>query len=1202
MARSALVIGLGGTGQWALTFLKKDLMESNDGVMPADVQLLAVDTQLLDVQLYSTRDYTANDSWMGHMTGTGVGNVRIDPIREFFQLWGPSYDLIKEIHQESPRSEEYKWLDTGYFLDFLGIDQEDWEKIAFFGSNRQLGRLSLFNQVGRFYNGIRQAISAWDQATANRMMLFGDQPYPLRDRLEVVIVTSLAGGTGSGIFLDVAWLVRAAAKSLNVAQYFLTGYLIMPTAWEQQGPSTDKRLRAYAAWQELNRYMLPPMNTQTYEKIKYNANPLIEAEYDRRIFDIAYIIDPGPPAQNLSAMRPEYGTFPVVAQAISALLDDHLGQMISLNCSDLLPLLGFIPPAVYYSSVGAFTFKTPEHFSKQQIVNEYKLAVLEHLIAPNFGPAGQVTGIRKDRNTEATPSTVDYGAQSFLSSDQHNMINNNALLPEIQTVSAKGEDLMMYVIEEGNKVVNRAGGTFKALVTKVNDPDLQRQLDDAINENIWHVVRPSGDRPNATPRGIKQEVLKGVNDRDVEWFGQWGYVPDPNNPSIQMLTRITEGSKVRLLREAADAIVKDYKVLLKEWSAIQLNGIDSDPAKAKSGKLGYLIGVYEELDRKFDAYLSFLARLKDRLSENRTRVKLTDARDLARKRYDMDAGKECIFAFFDNNVHPHAREAERGFLRATNKLFEYYLSEAVIESLSRAVQSIQEFTKKSKNKLDQWEISLAVGKEDGDLNKRFRSVYNYGWSVVQTEMDGFHAEVRRGNPDFEKKHQLTGVQKVLNVGLANNHYQANNRMATFSQRDPIPVPYRVTPEIEAGLEMFVWNVKQTDEDGALQFEMGLRSGNDEIESINSAHTNRATAENYRILSKELGQVFDRHIDNLRIHSTPIVNILAREFQDTNQLAQDLRRLSTPLYQQKQDGQIAYERNSMFMRLDASANNGYFINLEQAIQNQRVNGCDFINHFNNPGNYVTTSDPYKFTFLQLYYHISNKDFALFDQMENLFHTTMAQPNQVISPSTHYVLFAEKTAHQYAMKRSQLQDEPYRTFEPEIVALLNHPERLKLFFLAYAQGLLTFEDGGKDENTVWRLDGNGVMNSVTIFDEMLYDIDSNRNPTVYEILHLWLAGRDVNENASKASPIEWDKLSQYVIDQERGPSQETILALYRKHMDEDDPESLVSLIQRQAENRRQAVMIMRYYQEKMFDDLCDLAKLVYMERLEIIQGEH
>lgn len=980
MARPALVIGLGGTGQWVLTFLKKDLMGSNDGVMPADVQLLAVDTQRLYTQILEDTNCGTNVSWATRSTDAGVGNVSLDPFTEFFQIGEPLYDFILEKHHESPRSEEYKWLDTEYLLR-LGPAA----CCTIYGAcaYRPLGRLSLFNQVGRFYNRIRQAISAGDQATANRMMPLGDQPYPQRDRLEVVIVTSLAGGTGGGIFMDVAWLVRAAAKSLAIGDYMLTGYLIMPTAWEQQGPDTGKRLRAYAAWQELNRYMLPPMNTQTYEKIKYNANPPIEAEYNRRIFDIAYIIDPGPPGENLSAKRPEDGTFPVVAQAISGLLDDHLGQMISLNCSDLLALLRCFPPAVYYNSVGAFTFKTPEHFSKQQIVNEYKLAVLEHLIAPNFGPAGQVIGVRQDHNNEAAPSTVEYGAMNFLTADQHNRVNNNMLLPEIQTVSARGEDLPRHIIEEANKVVNRVGGTFKAIVTKVNDPELQIQLDQAINENIWDVVKPSADRKKVRPSEIKQEVIEGVNVKDVEWFGDWGYVPDPQNPDIQKLTRVTEGSKVRLLREAADVIVKNYKALLKEWSTVQLNGISSDPAIAKSGKLGYLIGVYKELDRKYEAYLSYLVRLKDKISENRTRVNLTNARDAARKRYDMDAGKECIFAFFDNNVHPHAREAERAFLRATNKLFEYYLSEAVIDCLLSAVRLIQEFTKRSREELEKWVISLAVGKEDGDPNRRFRSLYNYGWSVVQTEMDGFHAEVRRGNPNFDKTRQLTGVQQVLDLDLANRHYQANDRMATFNQRDPIPVPYQITPEIQAGLGLFVWEVTQPVAGESLEFEMGILDRNDQVRLLNSAHTDTTTAENYTILSKELGRIYDRYIDeNQRVLGTPIVNVLARAFPDSDQLAQNLKMLSAPLYQQRQGGQIVFAQNRMFMRLDASANNGYFINLEQSIQGQLVGAMETINPFNNPGNYVTTSDPYKFTFLQLYYHISNKDFALFDQMENL----------------------------------------------------------------------------------------------------------------------------------------------------------------------------------------------------------------------------
>ena len=34
MTRPAIVIGLGGTGQWVLTYLKKDLLEIGEGVMP----------------------------------------------------------------------------------------------------------------------------------------------------------------------------------------------------------------------------------------------------------------------------------------------------------------------------------------------------------------------------------------------------------------------------------------------------------------------------------------------------------------------------------------------------------------------------------------------------------------------------------------------------------------------------------------------------------------------------------------------------------------------------------------------------------------------------------------------------------------------------------------------------------------------------------------------------------------------------------------------------------------------------------------------------------------------------------------------------------------------------------------------------------------------------------------------------------------
>ena len=84
-----------------------------------------------------------------------------------------------------------------------------------------------------------------------------------------------------------------------------------------------------------------------------------------------------------------------------------------------------------------------------------------------------------------------------------------------------------------------------------------------------------------------------------------------------------------------------------------------------------MIGVYDQLEKKFDKYLAYLENLRERIAISKTQAKRTEARDKARKNYDVMAGKECFFAFFDNNVHPQAREAERAYLRSSDKLYDY---------------------------------------------------------------------------------------------------------------------------------------------------------------------------------------------------------------------------------------------------------------------------------------------------------------------------------------------------------------------------------------------------------------------------------------------------------------------------------------------------------------------------------------------------
>ena len=1198
MARTSIVIGLGGTGQWVLTYLKNDLMESNNGIMPENVQLLAVDTQSPDVQLLRAGAGVENDARIMNLTDAQVGTVKLDKISEFFQIGEPLYHFVLNIHGQYPKPEEYRWLDTDFLIK---AGPNICNTIYGTGAYRQLGRLSLFNRVDLLYNRLRKLVTQGQNWTQNRMMTYGAANQ--QDRLEIIIVSSLAGGTGAGIFLDVAWLVRAAARQLNFDNYQLTGYFVMPTAWEQAGQSRDKRLRSYAAWQELNRFMLSPVDPSNPSEILYkpDANPPIKGVFDRRVFDNPNIIDP----DQINHLSPQDGTFPVVAEAISALLDDELGLAISYDSEvPLRPgMFAPLPRRIYYNSLGAFTFKTPEHFSKLQIRNEYRMAVLEQLIAPKFGPGGESIGVKRDCNTEVQPNTVEHGARMFLISADHNNLNNNLLLPDIQDVSSKGDDLNRYVLDESKRILIRSGATFKALTNKVNDLDLQPRLDKLVTENIWDVVIPSADRKNTTPADIKQEVLNGVETKDMEWFGEWGYIPDPNDPDRQIQTRITEGSKVSLLKEAGQALVRNFKVLLREWSALQLNGVVRDAIVAKSGKLGYLLGVYDELDRKFAAYLGYLNILKERISDNGTRVRLTEARDAARKQYDLLAGKKCIFAFFDNNVHPHARDAERNFLRATNNLFQYYLSESIINVLAETVRTMQQFTLESKKKLEDWVMILAVGRPDGDPERRFTSLYNYSWGIVRAGMNGFHEEVRRGNHSFEKNGELRGVQQMLDLQAANNHYQANDRIAAFAQRNRQPAPYLPTEEIQSGLDAFVWNVGQPAGGASLEFSLGIVMDENAYPTpLLSAQTNDAVMQNYSLLNQVLNDRFDEIMGQdpqNQVAGTPIISILNENFQDTQDFARKLKQHSKPLYRKREGAETIFQRNSMFMRLDGSTNPEYFTALENSVGQQLVGAMESINHYANHGMCSTTSDPYKFTFLQYHHLIPSTEFALLGDLEQLFQDTTDQPERIVSPSIHYVLNAERKAHKLAVLKTKQNNENFKSFDPELVGLLEDPERTKLFFLAFAQGLLVYQEGGGNTNTTLVLHGKDDVNDVYLFDRDETQMPFERRLTIYEAIHYWLIGKDDRPNIRNR--IVWDRLQQIILAEELGDGMADVIAAYYKQMDENNPESLVSLIRSQANRRAEAVQgaNQQFYQEKMFDDLIDLARVIYTERIQSLE---
>jgi hypothetical protein len=147
------------------------------------------------------------------------------------------------------------------------------------GGIRAIGRLTFFHK----YSGLREAIqNAWNKLRTHEkvretekffqehklgLASFGDSLNPM-----VVIVCSLAGGTGCGTLVDVAFLLRNLGVGAQIAYVFLPNVYYNSTATQMGQRSYGN---AYAALKELDFYALRLRQRLTGEKEKKEKDELV---------------------------------------------------------------------------------------------------------------------------------------------------------------------------------------------------------------------------------------------------------------------------------------------------------------------------------------------------------------------------------------------------------------------------------------------------------------------------------------------------------------------------------------------------------------------------------------------------------------------------------------------------------------------------------------------------------------------------------------------------------------------------------------------------------------------------------------------------------------------------------------------------------------------------------------------------------------
>lgn len=251
--RPTLVVGLGGTGQRIVLQLKGQLLRAYGEVPENRIRLLVFDT--------------ADESL--HITVDGK-SVSLEADREYFNIGHtPVPNIIRNLERQPAIAARLPAI-------------QSIPAVALRNGARQLRPLGLLALLWR-YEEVEQRIgdAIW--------LLAGKDNLGRREGttqgINVFICNSLVGGTGAGMFLDIAYLVRALFTELGGMGDFcyITGVGVLPQAFRSvEGPNLVPN--ATAALKELSHCMLRGGFTAQYPNGRYIHTP-------HAPFDLYYLID-----------------------------------------------------------------------------------------------------------------------------------------------------------------------------------------------------------------------------------------------------------------------------------------------------------------------------------------------------------------------------------------------------------------------------------------------------------------------------------------------------------------------------------------------------------------------------------------------------------------------------------------------------------------------------------------------------------------------------------------------------------------------------------------------------------------------------------------------------------------------------------------------------------------------------------------------
>ena len=1153
MTRPAIIIGLGGTGQWILTYLKKDLLEIGNGQIPDGVKLLCFDTTTKPMALVGK----VGDDGKVSEAEVKLGSVRLDPGTEFIPIGDNVYNLARSVRdgQEDPSKQKHPHIASWFDADDLLRRHASMTFNLAEGSGqiRSFGRIAIFNDL---LNGPNSKIRAHLQLALRKLQ----KDVSDTRQLEIIIISSFAGGTGAGMFVDMGILARKEASKLVEKNLCVRGFYVLPRVFTAQ--NTEMQARAFAAWRELDRFLMIGQKFGQRKMIYNPTDPDLQIKINERIFDVCYLVDAvGEGKNSFDKLPPEQGLFPMVSDVISTILDSQAGQKYTeYITSNLAGKLDRLPRAPYHSVIGAYTIKVPVYFDLQVYAHQFALDILDRFLRPiKDVERKQVVGVANDANEEKPNYSGKRAALEFLRSQSSKDFGSldtevfNTSFPHVvadlwdkeaynDKAVIKRIALMNLAAGQGVEQSNIYLGALTNLAADETGKKLKSEVESELNLLLTKEVPPSRvakDAPGPAISRVEKKTSIFIN----EHYG----------------TKLSDGTERRgkygdALQKCRSFQVKRFRDMLYIWMSVTLNGTVDDVERAKGGKLGYVRDALQEIRASMGKFIEFFNNVRAERTESLAKLNLDAAANNALAYYKRHGNDKCWLCAWDAFIHPRAHMSQIAYLQAEQVKIAHRKYDILLNALIETADDMRTIAENATAEMDNWVDYLATGNPEQQIDSLYRSVQN-------------SLDMAEANHSLDKR--LDKVQRIL----GEQPYQANS------------------DKVKATLGRLQWVVSLSDglPKVGLKVAIPQKDGKPTYSEFRSGGET-ATSENLRLILS-LGEAQYSDLPE----QAPVAKLLMDAYPSADVLADSVNGWAEPLYEAGTEGKSAPQMVSCYVRVNTTSFNQERARGDEYFQ-KMVDKLNALHPMAVESEYevLPSDNKYRMTIMRTDDLLLSEAFNMRKICLDAYKQLAVQQGVPVSRFQTYPAERNAALYEQEIYKVLKPDGGYRILHPLVVALLEDKSSIEYFFWCLAYGFIRKDRNGTQDVYIFELPGkHKAIHLSRIFDDPM----QYKSPDFLDVIDVFV---------NKGSAIDNDQLYIDMVDvrkavQARMNEIGVDGAIERLQFQLDNPTGIVNTLLQKVEKDREG----KSPSEKPsisaeYEDLADLAKVIYKRQIETLRG--